>query len=144
MILYKNVTGKKSYLSRKCMEQRMFTNMIKKGQLIQKHPWIYSICRCLEKKSFYKNVSDLTSFSQDIGLFFFRTLIPVFLFPETLLAAPIFFLEKKFQESKTQDFISSDILTSENWDFLPQFLFPGGFFRNLFSDFRLELRSQAQ
>ena len=38
------------------------------------------------------------------GPFFSRTLIPVILFPETLM-------EKKSQVSKTQDFISSDILS---------------------------------
>ena len=53
-----------------------------------------------------KYFSDLTS----LGLFFFvyiffRTLIPVILFHETLLlAAPILFQEKKSQESKTKDF----------------------------------------
>ena len=36
-----------------------------------------------KKVLFIKNVSDLTSFSQDYGLFFFRTLISVILFPET-------------------------------------------------------------
>ena len=49
-------------------------------------------------------------------------------FPKTLLAAPILFKEKKSQELKTHDFISSYILsyrTSENWDFFPNFLFPG-------------------
>ena len=69
--------------------------MQKKEQLIQKHPGICSICRCLEKKSFYKNVSDLTSFSQNLGLFFFRTLIPLILFPETVLSAPIDYLGTK-------------------------------------------------
>jgi len=33
------------------------------------------------------------------------------IFPETLQTAPIFFWEKKAQETKTRDFISSDILS---------------------------------
>ena len=35
------------------------------------------------------------------------------LFPETLLASPILFYEHKFQESKPQDFISSEILSED-------------------------------
>ena len=50
-----------------------------------------------KKNLFYETVLDLTSFLQDLGLFFLffflpiyfcRTLFPVILFPETLLAAP--------------------------------------------------------
>jgi len=55
----------------------------KKGT--EKHPWEYSICRCIKKHPFYKN--------------------------NTLLAAPNIILRKKAHESKTQDFISSDILS---------------------------------
>ena len=88
-------------------EQRMFTTMQK---------------RCIEEKFFYENVSDLISFLQDLGLLFlfffsfgfifFRTLIPVILFPETLLAASMhIILGKNSRESKTQDFIFSDILS---------------------------------
>ena len=68
---------KTSYFSIKCMEQRMFTTMQKRGNK-NTHGYIQN------------------TFSQDLGLFFFgyfffRTLFPVILFPETLLAAPILF-----------------------------------------------------
>ena len=66
--------------------------MQKKWQLILKTPLaIFNMQMLRKKRPFYKSVSDLTLFSQNLGLFFFRTLIPVFLFPETLLAAPTLF-----------------------------------------------------
>ena len=58
-----------------------------------------------------------------------------FFFFGYIFFSPHIMIGKKFQESKTQDFISSDIRsdrTSENWDFLPKFLFSGFFFQKLF------------
>ena len=59
----------------------------KKGQLILKTPITEFKIQMQRKNYFYENVSDLTSFSQDLGLYFvryvfFRTLFPVILFPE--------------------------------------------------------------
>ena len=83
-----------------------------KGCLQPYKKWVIDIknTRMHKQKLFYKNVLDLTSFSQDLGLFFLVFFVYIFFrtfFPETLLAAPILFWEKKSQESKTQDFIFS-------------------------------------
>ena len=103
---------RKKVLVENAWEQRMFSTLQKKGQLVLKIPLdIYADAQ--RKSPFYKSVTDLISFSQDFGFFFFRTLIPVILFAETLLAAPILFQEKNSQESKTQDCISSDILSQD-------------------------------
>ena len=51
MIWYKKVSGKKSSYNWKCIwERRMFKTMEKRAWY-QKHPWLYSICRCIEEKS---------------------------------------------------------------------------------------------
>ena len=72
-------------------EQKMFTTKQKKGLDIKKTPvGIFNMQMHRRKVRFMKNVSDLTSLSQTIGLFL-RTLIPVILFPESLLTAPILF-----------------------------------------------------
>ena len=109
MILYKKVPGKKSSYSGKRMGTKDVYNHGKNGQLILKTPgWLYSKYRCV-KKPFYENVLYLTSFSQDLGIFFsFFFFFPVILFPETLFTAdPNSILGKKRpKESKTQDFIS--------------------------------------
>ena len=79
-------------------------NHAKKGQLIFKKTMaIFKIQ--MHKKSFFENVFDLTSFSQDLGLFFldffffgyifFRTLFPVILLPDTLFATSHTILGKK-------------------------------------------------
>ena len=43
--------------------------------------------------------------------FFFKTLIPVILFPETLLAAPYYFRKKSPRNLKLKGFYSSGILS---------------------------------
>ena len=74
-------------------EQKMFTTMEKRDLILKTPRAIFNMQMQRRKVRFIKNVSDLTSFSQDFffGFIFFRTLIPVILFPETLLAAPILF-----------------------------------------------------
>ena len=64
-----------------------------------------------------------------LGFIFFRTY-----FPETLLAAPILFQEKKSQESKTPDFISSDIFSKDLIKFrlFSKVFISGFFFQKLF------------
>jgi len=74
-------------------EEKMFITM-EKRDLILKTPLLYSIWRYIGEQSFLRKCLRLTSFLEDFGLFFFfflRTLIPVILFPETLLGAPILF-----------------------------------------------------
>ena len=62
--------------------------MQKKVQLILKTPLALFNTQKQRKKSFYENVSDLTSFFF-FEYIFFMSLIPMILFPETLLAACI-------------------------------------------------------
>ena len=76
MILYKKVHGYK---------QRMFTTMEKKGSYIKNTP---GYIQFLFMKTFKTFNSFFFGF---IGFIYFRTLIPVILFPETLLEAPILF-----------------------------------------------------
>ena len=77
-----------------CLQQR------KNMGLILKTPLAVLDMQMHQKSPFYENISDLTLFSQTwdffscfflFGFIFFRTLTPVILFPETLLAAPILF-----------------------------------------------------
>ena len=112
----------------------MLQSLKKRGLDIKNTPGNIKYADALKKRNFYEIFSDLISFNQGIGLFscffffgyiFFRTLIPVILFPVALLIAPIILGKKSPRNLKAQDFISSDILS---WDFLPKFLFPGFFF----------------
>ena len=65
----------------------------KKGFILE-YPWLYWRCRCIEEKSpFYDNVSNLTSFYQDLGICM-------------VFFLPIYFLE---------DFNSCD---HNSWDFI--------------------------
>ena len=70
------------------------------------------------------------------GYIFFRTLFPLILIPETLLAAPNphTILGEKIPEIQTQDFISSDIFSKDFRKlglFYQSFYFPV-FFQKLF------------
>ena len=93
IILYKNVPGKKSYYSRKCMGTKDVYNH---ALTTLKTPMaIFKIQMHREKGIFYEKVFDLTSFSQGLGLFclvfFFGTFYPVILFSETVLVAALLF-----------------------------------------------------
>ena len=83
-------------------EQRMFTTMTKKGQLILK-------CRSIE------NVLDLTSCSQNSGLFSWFFFLRIYFLQDfiswDLIGRPHTILGKKIRGIKTQNFISSDILS---------------------------------
>ena len=77
------------------------------------------------KGCLYENIQELTSYSKDLGLFFFRTLIPVIIFPETL------FSEKSPRKLKLRTLFPKTFCprTSENWDFFNQsFFFQKQFF----------------
>ena len=66
----------------------------------------------LKKSSFYENVSDLTSFSQDLRFFFFGYIFQDFNSCDLISWDFIGSLQgKKTLEYKTQDFMSSDILS---------------------------------
>ena len=93
IIWYKKVPGKKSYKSRKWKVTRDFYSHAKKG-LVLKHPWLYSICRCIQEKSFYWKRLRLDLIFTRLwtiflvfffGYFVFRSLVSVILFPEALL-----------------------------------------------------------
>ena len=119
--------------------QNVYNNAKKKrSQLILKTPLaIFKIQMHRKKQFFYGNVLDLTLFSQDFffGYIFFRTLFPVILFPDTLLASPILFLGKKSprnQKLRTLFPVTFCPRTSEDWDFLAKFLFPGYFSETFF------------
>ena len=114
MNLFKNVPRNKSY----------YTTMQKKRQLILKtHGWLYS--KYWSIKSFiHENFLHFTSFSQNLGL------ISCNLFSWDLICSPHTTI-KKSQESKTQDFIPSDIFSKDfekSRTFFPKFLFPETFF----------------
>ena len=88
-----------------------FLQPCKKGAInIQNTPGYIQYADSQKLSPSYENVSDLTSFF--FGYIFFRTLIPLILFLETLYGSPYTILGKKSQEFKT---------------FLPKFLFPGFF-----------------
>ena len=76
----------------------MLQSLKKRGLDIKNTPGNIKYADALKKRNFYEIFSDLISFNQGIGLFscffffgyiFFRTLIPVILFPVALLIAPI-------------------------------------------------------
>ena len=87
-----------------------------------------NLAGCMEEKSFLWKRLRLDLIFPRLWTFFFRTLIPLILLPETLLAAPISFQEKKSQDAKTQNFF----LGLQKFEFFsPNFIFKF-FSRNFF------------
>ena len=143
MILYKNVLGKKFVLyivetSLYTFAESMFTTMQKRSLIFKTHLAIFNMQMQKKKSPFYENVLDLTLFSQDLELFFLVFFLRTY-FLQDFNSCDLYFLrlywqslilgEKNSQESKTQNFFPVTFCprTSENWDFLPKFLFPGFF-----------------
>ena len=136
MISYKNVPGKEVLLQQKMHGNKgCLHDHAKKGQLIFITPMALFKIQIYKEIFFMKTFQTLPHFHKIqvffLGLFFFGYIFCRNLFPETLLVAPILFQEKKSQESKTRDFIFSEIFPREFGLFSTFFIYV--FFRNFFS-----------
>ena len=110
MIIYKNIPGKKSYYSRKCMRTEDACPMQKKRRLIVNNMAIFNL-QMHRKNPFYENVSDsLRGFNSYLLRLYWQSSS---------------YFRKRPRYLKLNDIFSEDF---GNWDFLPKF-----FFSNFFS-----------
>ena len=102
------------------------------GNTVCLQPWknkdlilIYSICRCIEEKSFlWKRLRLDLIFLRPETFWSGLSLIPVILFHETLLAAPLLFKEIKSQKSKLRTFFPVTFCPWISENFYQSFYFP--------------------
>ena len=130
-----DIIQKKSSYSGNAWEQRLFTT-IKRGLILKSPMAMLKIQMHRRKVLFMKTFQTWPHFSEALILVFFSHRI-YFLrdFNSCDIISWDFILEKSHRNLKLRTLFPLTFcpMTSENWDFLPKYLFPGFFSRNFFS-----------